>query len=238
MNDKAAPFGKLKKSRLFEGVAKQLRNLVDTGVLKPGDQLPPERSLAEKLGVSRTSVREAIRAMELTGEVETRVGVSGGTFIRKVSLSHAISVFQTLYKRTGQMLSDVVEVRLILETRTASLAAERRTEEHLEAIALSITEMEDDLRTGGIGIGGDHKFHLAVAQASENEFLFGLSQLVEDIIEDTRRHTLEISGVPEESLSDHRTISNAIRDRDSSLAESMMRAHLLKAYSLSKDNPK
>lgn len=222
------------KSRLFEDVAKALRDRIESGVLKPGDRLPAERKLAESLGVSRTSVREALRALELTGEVETRTGVAGGTFVRQISLPHAVSVFQTLCRRTGQILTDVIEVRLILETKTAYFAAQRRTDAHLSEIYEAIETMKADLKAGGIGIEGDHAFHLAVAQASENEFLQGLAQLVEDMIEKTRLHTLSIPGIPDESVADHSTIADAIRDRDGPLAESMMRTHLLKAYSLSK----
>ena len=226
-------FGKLKKRKVFEDVAEMVRQLIDSGSLKPGDQLPPERELSERLGVSRTSVREAIRAMELTGEVETRVGVGGGTFIREISLNHALGVVQTLFRRTGQMVPDIVEVRLILETKTAFYAAERRTREDLEAIDSTLGAMRQDLDSGGIGLAPDKSFHLAVAKASENDFLYGLSQLVEDMIEQTRKTTLAISGVPREALYDHAAIADAIRNRESSQAETLMRAHLMKAYRIS-----
>ncbi len=226
-------FGKLKKKKVFEDVAEMIRSLIDAGTLNPGDQLPPERELAEQLGVSRTSVREAIRALELMGEVETRVGVSGGTFIREVSLNHALNVVQTLFRRTNQMVSDIIEVRLILETKSATLAAERRTEDDLKEINKAIDDMEKDLSAGGIGIASDHAYHLAIARASENDFLFGLSQLVEDLIEQTREITLSRGGVPEEALKDHRTVADAIRDQKPELAEKLMREHLIKAYNIS-----
>lgn len=237
MKERGDPFGKIEKKKVFEDVAKRIRDLVDDGTLEPGDQLPAERDLADRLGVSRTSVREAIRGLELTGEVETRVGVSGGTFVREVSLPHAFAVFQALYKRSGQMLSQVIEVRLMLETNTAYLAAERRTEEDLAAIFAAIAEMEEDVSSGGIGMKGDHDFHLAVAKASENDFLYGLAGLLENMIEQTRRNTLRIPGIPQESVADHRTIADAIRDRNGQLAESLMRKHLLKAFALSKGTP-
>ncbi len=226
-------FGKLKKKKVFEDVAEMIRSLIDAGTLNPGDQLPPERELAEQLGVSRTSVREAIRALELMGEVETRVGVSGGTFIREVSLNHALNVVQTLFRRTNQMVSDIIEVRLILETKSAALAAERRTEDDLKEIYKALDDMEKDLGSGGIGMAGDHAYHLAIARASENDFLFGLSQLVEDLIENTREITLSRGGVPEEALIDHRTVADAIRDQKPDLAETLMREHLIKAYNIS-----
>ncbi|WP_319560367.1 FadR/GntR family transcriptional regulator [Marispirochaeta sp.] len=226
-------FGKLNKKKVFEEVAEMIRSLIDAGTLNPGDQLPPERELAEQLGVSRTSVREAIRALELMGEVETRVGVSGGTFIREVSLTHALNVVQTLFRRTNQMVSDIIEVRLILETKSAALAAERRTEDDLKEIYKAIDDMEKDLGSGSIGISSDHAYHLAIARASENDFLFGLSQLVEDLIEQTRELTLSRGGVPEEALKDHRTLADAIRDGKADLAETLMREHLIKAYNIS-----
>lgn len=234
MADPDELYTKVKKRRIYQDVAERIRDLVDDGILKPGDQLPPERELSERFGVSRTSVREAIRTMELLGEVETRIGVNGGTFIREVSIGHAMDVFQSLFRRTNQLVSDIVEVRLILETRSAYFAATRRTPQHLTAIYEAIAEMDRSIRSGSIGTRGDHEFHLAVAQASENDFLYGLSQLIEDLAEDTRRQTLSEPGVPEEALEDHQRIAEAISDQDASKAEEAMRTHLLKAYEISR----
>jgi GntR family transcriptional repressor for pyruvate dehydrogenase complex len=226
-------FPRIEKKKVFEDIAILIRDLIEAGTLKPGDQLPPERELADKLGVSRTSVREAIRALEIIGEVETRVGISGGTFIREISLNHALGVFLTLAKRTKQHVSDVVEVRLILETRTAWYAAQRRTEEDLIKIREAVNQMRTEIQSGEIGMKADHAFHLAVAKAAGNEFLYGLLSVMEDLVEETRLQSLSLPGIPEEAVSDHELIVSAIRDRDSPRAEAAMRTHLVKAYDIS-----
>ena len=225
---------KLKKRKVFEEIADQIRGMVESGQLSPGDQLPPERELALRFGVSRTSLREAIRALEMMGEVETRVGVNGGTFIRELSLDHAMNIVQSMFNRTNQMLTDIVEVRLILETKSAFYAAKRRTDEDLEELYAVLEEMEEDINRGGLGMQADHKYHLTVAKASENAFLSGLSQLLEDMIEQTRMNTLSEKGVPEEALEDHKKITEAIANKNAALAEVLMRSHLMKAYNMSK----
>ena len=80
----------------------------------------------------------------------------------------------------------------------------------------------------------DHKYHLTVAKASENAFLSGLSQLLEDMIEQTRVNTLSEKGIPEEALEDHKKITEAIANKNAALAEVLMRSHLMKAYNMSK----
>ncbi len=234
MAEKNGKFVKLKKRKVFEDVAEQIRGMVDSGQLAPGDQLPPERELAETLGVSRTSLREAIRALEMIGEVETKVGVNGGTFIREISLDHAMSIVQSMFNRTNQMLTDIVEVRLILETKSAFYAAKRRTDDDLAEIYEAIAKMERDIDTGGLGMKADHAYHLAVAKASENVFLSGLSQLLEDMIEQTRLSTLSEKGIPREALEDHKKITDAIANQNAALAEVLMRSHLMKAYNMSR----
>ncbi len=224
------------KKKSIENVVEMIRGMIDAGVLSPGDQLAPERELAIQLGVSRAAVRDAIRALELMGEVETRIGVGGGTFICNITFNHALNTVFSLFRRTNQMLSDVVEVRLILETRSAALAAERRTERDLNSIDSALHNMADDIIAGSIGIRPDHAFHLAIAKASGNEFLYGLSQLVEDMIVQTRKQTLSRRGVPSEALEDHEKIAQAIRCGDAPLAENLMREHLLKAYKISKES--
>ncbi len=234
MAEKNGKFVKLKKKKVFEDIADHIREMVESRELSPGDQLPPERELAITLGVSRTSLREAIRALEMIGEVETKVGVNGGTFIREVSLDHAMNIVQSMFNRTNQVLTDIVEVRLILETKSAYYAAKRRTDEDLKDLFEVIDEMEKDIKNGGFGMKADHKYHLTVAKASENKFLFSLSQLLEDMIEQTRLNTLSEKGVPEEALEDHRKITEAIKNKNATLAEVFMRSHLMKAYNMSK----
>ena len=121
----------IKRSRLYEDVIKQIMNLIKNGILKPGDQLPTERELSEQLKVSRTSIREALRSMEMAGFLESRVGAGGGTYIKEVTIDSIISPFADMLSIHNVSVLELLEVRLILETEVARLAALRRTEDDL-----------------------------------------------------------------------------------------------------------
>src|SRR5215510_7143472 len=113
-----------KKTRLYETIVAQLGQLIQEGKLCPGDRLPPERELAARLQVSRASVREALRSLELQGLLSSRQG--SGTFIAAVSQEELLRAFARLAEE-GQTLRDIFELRLLLEPPIAALAARRRS---------------------------------------------------------------------------------------------------------------
>src|SRR5438045_8280881 len=114
----------IRRIRLYQGIVEQIEGLLEKGDLRPGDQLPPERQLAEQFQVSRASVREALRTLELLGIVETRAG--GGTFVRQTSPDDLARPLTGLISR-GHSLADVIEFRGLIEPAIAALAAERIT---------------------------------------------------------------------------------------------------------------
>ena len=118
-------FAVIKQKRVYEDIVGQVQALIQEGVLKPGDRLPPERELAERLRVSRSSLREAIRALELRGLVVSRPGA--GTFVSTESVETILSVIAASINGSGGYLSDIFEVRHLLEPKIAALAAERWT---------------------------------------------------------------------------------------------------------------
>ena len=116
-----------KGQKRYEEIAARMLAQIQDGELRPGDRLPPERALAEEYGVSRTAIREALRSLEMMGCVESHVGE--GTFIKAPSLSNIIDPFSMIIAQNGRMGSELIEVRLILETEIAALAARRRTDD-------------------------------------------------------------------------------------------------------------
>src|SRR5713226_5184178 len=118
----------IRRSRLYQGIVEQIEGLLEKGDLRAGDQLPPERQLAEQFQVSRASVREALRTLELLGIVETRAG--GGTFVRRTSPDDLARPLSNLIAR-GHTLADVIEVRGLIEPAIAASAAKRVTQEQL-----------------------------------------------------------------------------------------------------------
>jgi GntR family transcriptional repressor for pyruvate dehydrogenase complex len=224
----------IKRTRLFEVVIERILGLIKDGSLKPGDHLPTERDLAAQLDVSRTSIREGLRALEMMGYVESRVGVGGGTFIKNSSPDEMIEPMTRLlntYKKKEFFLQ-IVEVRIIFESATAKLAARRRNDADLGKLEETLSFMKKEIGTGEIGLKGDSRFHTALAQATHNEILIKFADLLEELLSDARRTTLEIPGIPQESLDDHYRIFDAIKRRSEKDSVAFMKAHLRKAHDM------
>jgi len=163
-------FAVIKQKRVYEDIVGQVQALIQEGVLKPGDRLPPERELAERLGVSRSSLREAIRALELRGLVVSRPGA--GTFVSTESVETILSVIAASINGSGGYLSDIFEVRHLLEPQIAALAAERATPEDIRSMASSLEEQARQIERGETGVEGDTAFHFAMAMATHNKSRF------------------------------------------------------------------
>jgi len=200
---------------------------IHSGKLRPGDRLLPERVLAEEFGVSRTAIREALRSLEMMGCVESRVGE--GTFIKSPSLSDIVDPFSMVLSQNGRLGRELIEVRLILETEVAALAARRRTDEQQLALEDAVREMEADISAGGMGIAADNHFHAILAEAAGNEALQVMLSMCAGMLSRTRPITQAVKGVPRRSLKDHADICEAIRQQDERAARSLMRAHLNRA---------
>ncbi len=200
---------------------------IHAGTLRPGDRLPPERALAEEYGVSRTAIREALRSMEMMGCVESRVGE--GTFIKAPSLSNIVDPFSMVLAQNRQLGSELIEVRLILETEVAALAARRRTQQQLRALEATLQDMEQDIAAGGVGLEADESFHSILAQAAGNDALNVMLDMCAGMLSRTRPITQAIKGVPKMTLKDHTAICNAVRAQDEKAARRLMRMHLNRA---------
>ncbi|MBR2224130.1 MAG: FadR family transcriptional regulator, partial [Christensenellaceae bacterium] len=174
----------LKKTKLYEEISKQIISLINSGELKPGDKLPPERSLAEQLNVSRTAIREALRALESMGYIESKVG--GGTFVREISLENIISPVSAMFQQDESLLKDLIAVRLLLETEMASLAAKHITPEKAMKIEEAIVLMRKEVAKGEIGLRGDNSFHAALAEASGNSAMSLISDMCMELLSKTR----------------------------------------------------
>lgn len=153
MSDSLRP---LARPRLYEQVVARLREYVQAESLQTGDRLPPERDLADQLGVSRTSVRQAIVALEVQGLVEVRHG--GGTFLLRDRLD--AEPLEVMIDRR-QRLPDVLDARDALETKLAALAAVRRTDNDLTEIDAALAAMSDAVHRGELGVTEDQRFHAA-----------------------------------------------------------------------------
>jgi GntR family transcriptional repressor for pyruvate dehydrogenase complex len=214
----------IQRTTLTEAAFEQLISLVVNGDWKPGDRIPPERDLCQQLGIARTSLREALKAMELVGMLNSRVG--DGTFVcpRSEFLSRPL-----LWAFTGMdhdELHDIMESRMIIEESIAGLAAERGTNEQIARIAEAVQLMRDSIARDESILEADMAFHLAVSTAAQNEVLRNAVQLLRNLMRQGIYHKLLIPNIARSILKGHVAIYTAIQKRSPVAARRAMRAHL------------
>jgi GntR family transcriptional regulator, transcriptional repressor for pyruvate dehydrogenase complex len=219
----------IRRARLSESVAKQIKSLIKEGALKIGDHLPSERDLAIQLGISRTAIREGLRALELAGYLGSKVGMSGGTFVKEVSVQQIIEPFAMALYNHKNFVLDTLEVRKILEVRIAEIAARRRNSGDLKRIADSLAFMEKQIKEGRIALEGDSRFHYSLAQATHNQVLLKLMYMWTELVFETRRGTLERPKDSANALAEHRKIAEAIEGGNPKAAGLLMQRHLARA---------
>lgn len=212
---------RMDRPRLYEQVVERLLDHVIQQRLSPGDRLPPERDLAERLGVSRATVAQALVALEVLGVIDVHHG-SGAVLLYRPS---SAVVLRGLREHTDR-LPDIVDARSAVETKIAALAAQRRSAEDLEAVEEALHVMAEDIATGGRGLRGDELFHAAVTAAAHSSVLARLMTHISDLVRETRIESLSQQGRPERSLEYHRAIARAIREQRPEDAARAMQEHI------------
>ena len=224
MHTAAKPeFETIRKNKVYEEVAKQIERLVLTR-LQPGDKLPSERELAEMLGVSRSSIRDAIRSLELVGLVEPRQGA--GTVVREITSEVLVTPLSSILAHKRQLVGELLEFRKMLEPALAARAAAHATAERLSAMEEILARQAEKLSHGQLAIEEDSEFHYTIAMASNNTVVLRILDILMDLLRETRARSLQRKGRPEKSIAGHRKILAAIKRRDAAAAETAMRQHL------------
>jgi GntR family transcriptional repressor for pyruvate dehydrogenase complex len=200
---------------------KQLLDYIEAEQLGPGDLLPAERDLAERLGVSRATLVQALVALEVLGVIDVQHG-TGAVLVYRPSIA---TVIKSLREHRNR-LPEIVEARSTLEVKLAGLAAIRRTEADLRAIDSALEVMRVDIEGGGRGLEGDELFHQAVTAAAHSAVMAQLMTFIAEMILETRMESLGQPGRPEESLASHRKIADAIRAQDPDAAAEAMLSHI------------
>jgi GntR family transcriptional repressor for pyruvate dehydrogenase complex len=215
----------VRSSRLYEQIVQQVEESIRKGAMKPGDQLPPERELAQQFGVSRTAVREAVKALREKGHVEAYPG--RGTFITD-GTSHAIKQSLDRMIRIGQPEGSgfLAEVREILEPEIASLAAVRADAQGLAAMREPIAVMDQARNDSDAFIEADLDFHLALAEAAANPLILSLIDSIVGLLREQRMRIFLVEGGPERGQYHHKRILEAIEHHDPVGAREAMKAHL------------
>src|SRR5215212_1647191 len=229
--------GTRKAGKTYERIIQHIRGEISSKKLRPGDRLQPEADLARSLGVSRPTVREALKVLESQNVLRSSTGPTGGTFVGAINgagvaeyLKDSISLLLDVDELT---LKELWEAREVTDVPAAELAAVRRTEQ--DRFVIERTVEIDELKEG-VAIVSDISFHRAIAEASKNRML----SLFAGSIHMTLRTLAERYVIPADVLSEvkrisqqqHRLICEAISEQDGALAASRMREHLRLSFAV------
>jgi GntR family transcriptional repressor for pyruvate dehydrogenase complex len=214
----------VKRSRIYERIVEQIHALVREGRWAPGDQIPPERELAQRFRVSRSSVREAMQALEMRGIIESRQG--GGTFVRSADTKVLVSWLVGAVLRGQRELSEVLEVRELIEPGIARLAALRATAEHISELEQLLGRQRYCVEHGRPFVDEDTAFHYTLAQAADDHLLLRLHNVILDLLRESRETYLHVPDRPQMSLRGHVSILDAVKLHDGEAAYRASLAHI------------
>lgn len=222
--DDYVSFKKIKTGRpLFREVVRQIEDQLISGELVPGEMLPPERILAERFGVSRTVIREAMKALELRGLVEVQHG-RGVQLSQPTAEMFGDSMFRFIKTQQSPIWA-LLELRRILEIGIVSLAAERRTQEDLAKLKKLLSEMQESVTNLVIYAELDLEFHYALTEAAHNPLLGPMLEPLTKLMREARRIGSLAHDAPRRSMEAHEAIVAAIEDQDAEGAMEVMRDH-------------
>jgi GntR family transcriptional repressor for pyruvate dehydrogenase complex len=221
------------RGRLSEQVAQQLQELIISGELRPDDRLPPERELADQLGVSRTVIREATKSLEQRGLLEVLTG--SGTYVSQMDPKVVSDSIGLLVRQSTSSFDYLNEIRRMLEVEIAGLAAERATPRDIEVMDRALQAMDEAVSELGTNpalddfVEADLAFHNALAKATRNPLLPVLLEPITGLLVEFRHLASRAPGAPEDAVSYHRQILEQVKARDGAACREMMRKHLSKA---------
>lgn len=226
---------KAHKSKTYEQIVGHIRGAISTGELTPGDRLPPETELAKHLGVSRPTVREALKVLEALNILRSSTGPKGGTFVKSINDLEVADYLKdsiTLLLDVDELsLQELWATRETIDIPAAGMAAVRRSEQDLFVIEETI---EADELKGGDSIVSDISFHRAIAEASKNRMLSLFMSSIYMTLRSLSEHYIlpkdmlpEVKGASQEA---HRLIYEAIVAQDERLAKERMQEHLRLSY--------
>jgi GntR family transcriptional repressor for pyruvate dehydrogenase complex len=217
----------IQSQKVFEQVAVQIEQRILTGELRNGDRLPTERELAEQFHVSRTAVREAMKILSQKGLVEMRPG--RGTIVidgSRAAMQNSIGLVMKLKLNEVGGSDNLVEVREMLETEIAALAAARASTQDIEAMQQMVDLMETHINDADLFIEADNRFHAALAQATHNELIVMLVNSIVHLLSEQRKQIFQVEGGPQRGQVHHKHILECIMQHDPSAARAAIRAHL------------
>ena len=214
-------------------IIKQIRGLITSGQLNAGDRLPSERKLAEKLGVGRTQVRDAIAKLEFYGILKTMP--QSGTVVAGIGITALEGLITDVLQLEDSDFSDLVETRVLLETQAAKTAAQRRTTDDIIRMKNALDAYEAKVKQDLPAVEEDLLFHLTIAEAGKNSVLKSLMLIITpDIVKNFTKLDVCKDGRFYQSLEEHKIILDHIVNKEPELAAIAMRGHLNEVMDYSK----
>lgn len=228
-------FTSLKHESPVDKIIVQIRNLITSGQIKSGDRLPSERKLAEKLGVGRTHVRDAIRKLEFYGIL--KILPQSGTVVAGIGLTALEGLITDVLKLEKSDFASLVETRVILETQAAKLAANRRTDQDIKELKKAISAFEIKIKNNETAVEEDLMFHLKIAEASKNTVLKSLMLIITpDIVNNYITYKVCDEKSEIKAFQEHQKILDFIIKKDGEAASIMMKEHLNGVLNFSIEN--
>jgi len=220
-------FKQIPNEKTYKQIIEQIISLIVSGDLKNGDKLPGERALAEMLGASRASIREAFRTLEILGIIEVRQG--GGTYVRSFNIAPFINTIAPLFLQNVDIMGDMMDFRIMLEAEAVKAAAVKHNDDIIDVMAKAVGRMESEDRE--VAEQADIDFHMSIFTATNNQVfkLAGesLSYIMYTSIHTSRTKLVGDKVIEAQWLNDHKVILNAIQSHEAEEASEALRRHLL-----------
>jgi DNA-binding FadR family transcriptional regulator len=220
-------FTPVSAGRISTDIVEQVKRAIQDGRLTPGDQLPSERELTKQLGVSRVSVRDALRMLEAHGLIEVRVGARGGAFVTAPAPALVGEGMAHMLMLARVTPAEITELRLIFELALLPLACERRDEADLEALDEICDSGEASLAEGAYDVGLSAAFHTRLARCTHNNAIALFAESFhEPLLQSLREAQRVAPEMGKTGLLEHRSLVDAVRARDAEGARTIMAEHL------------
>lgn len=214
----------IRKTRVAEEIANRIRVLMLDGTFPAGQPLPAERALAERFGVSRGSIRDALRTLETVGLLVTRHGQ--GTFPQELDVERLVVPLTSVLSYRHDLQDELMDVRRMFEPAVARSAARRISDQDLAELEQILEAQRRKLKTGRSAIAEDTAFHEVLARATRNRVVISIMATLNDLLVESRKLTLKQKGRPGRSILGHEAVVGALRRRDADAAAAAMREHI------------
>ncbi len=223
----ATQFRPVRIARASDEVVQQIKGLIFGGRRTPGSQLPSEKELTEQFGLSRITIRDALRVLESEGLIEIRVGARGGAFVARPSTQRVSDSLTNLLRLQQITIQELIEARQVVESAVVLLAAQRATPKDINAMERAVADARETRKAGNPRFDRHSvAFHLALAEAAKNQVLLSTVNSLRTPFQEALAALLPADDMAARAIADHQQILKAIKARDGKRAQDLMREHL------------